>query len=601
MIDDDLTTKFFLDSGSEQLRKLHGWARSRQTAPWALFGTTIPRVAACTPYTVQLPPVIGDYVSLNVFSAIVALSGGGKGKAERVGKRAWPADITIVQGGSGEALAEMFTDRKDKRRLDAAIVTMNEIDALTGLAARQGSIYLPELKSAWFGEPLGQNNASKASSRHVAEHDYRLCLIVGAQYGHAQVIFGDVSGGSPQRFFWWPGSDPNMPRGTGIDPEPLDTTMPEWEFNRDGVAAIRYDADTGIEDVIRDNDLARNRGEGDALDGHAVLARCKLAALIAVMHQRQNVTVWDWELSGIAMEVSDRTRQSMLDHDRQAAQAKVKERAISRATFDEIIDQRHAETVRKRIVRLLSDRAMPRGELRRAMGKQHYREAFDAVFAHMEKVCQIVPIPGEKVAHYKLSPEFTGEPEFTPQNRSSDGVNQEFTGEPEATVTELDSRRSHESEPKFKSCGEWLAHHRQQLLDSGQTTTDGFAVRQAGRAAGYSDSAISMALHQAPEWVATSRRGGQNRTAQYDITGLSDGYKSAEELVREYLDTQVPANTDVIDKDHFAKWLPQYVTYRRAEREVISCGQVTVERDPQNATKTIWRVAPKQTPQENAS
>lgn len=441
MIDPELTKKFFLESDSDQLRKIHGWAESRQAASWALFGSVLPRVAALTPFTVQLPPVIGDYASLNIFCATVALSGGGKGKADRVGKRAYPADINVVQPGSGEGLAEMFTDRRDKPRLDSAIINANEIDAVAALVGRQGANLLPELKSAWMGEPLGQNNASKATSRHVDEHDYRLCLSVGAQYGHAGVIFSDTTGGSPQRFYWWPGTDPNMPRGTGDDPPPLDTTMPVWEFNHDGVAAIAYDPDTGIEDTIRDNDLARNRGEGDALDGHAILARCKLAALIAIMHQRQNVTVSDWELSGIAMQVSDQTRKTMLDYDRHAARAKVRDRAVARADGDDLYDTRRMDNMKKSVLRALERY----GE--QAEGKIASRYG-NAEKRHMAR--SALPLLEEDGLARSRKGEYNGAAttywspltqRVTPQNACSEGVTGRVTPDPNGkrTATEKPS------------------------------------------------------------------------------------------------------------------------------------------------------------------
>jgi len=547
VIDDDLTTTFFLESGSEQLAKIHGWARSRQTAPWALFGGVLPRVAATTPYTVQLPPVIGDYVSLNVFCAAVAASGGGKGKADRVSRRAWPADITVVQGGSGEALAEMFTDRKDKPRLDAAILVANEIDSLTGLASRQGSILMAELKSAWMGEPLGQQNASKATSRYVGEHDYRLCVSVGAQFGHAGVIFGDASGGTPQRFYWWPGTDPNMPLGTGDDPDPLDTTMPTWIANDHGVAEIGYD-DPEIAETIRNNDLARNRGEGDALDGHSILARCKLAALLAIMHQRQNVTSWDWELSGIAMQVSNAARNAMLEHDRRAARAKVRERAIGRATFDEIIDERHGTTVRNRIVRLLANGPMPRGELRRAMGKQHYREAFDAVLPHLEKISQVMVVDGEKAPHYKLNPEFTGEPRFTPDKASSGGVNHEFTGEPPANVTDLDSRRSSPDWATKPSAREWFETYIADLQAAGRTTITSNEAMDAGVAAGYTKGNIRAARSCHPDVTTVDRRGQGGAATWSIVPGAAPAeYISDAQWLDDYLDRQTANEIDPND------------------------------------------------------
>lgn len=546
MIDDDLSTTFFLESGSEQLRKIHEWARSRQTARWALFGSVLLRVAASTPYTVQLPPIIGDYVSLNAFGAFVSASGGGKGKGDAVGRRAWPADIAVVKPGSGEGIAEMFTDRKDKPRLNAAIITANEIDALTGLASRQGSILMAELKSAWMGEPLGQRNAGVATSRHVAEHHYRLCLSVGAQFGHAGMIFADTSGGSPQRFWWFLTTDPNMPLGTGIDPDPLDTTTPEWQPNADGVVEIIYDHPE-IAETIRAADLARNRGEGDALDGHAVLSRCKVAALLAIMHQRQNVTRWDWELSEIVMKVSDTARDAMVEHDRQAARAKLRERAIGRAVFDEIIDDRHGATVRNRILRLLANGPMARGELRRAMGKQHYREAFDAVLPHLEKIRHVVTVPGEKAMHYAINPEFTGEPEFTPESASSDGVNRQFTGEPSNNVTNLDSRRSGDSSATKPSCQKWFNNHIARLVADGETTASSFAVYAAGQAEGYTRQQLRTAASSHPDVTVIDRTGGK---ATWDITGSQQApYRSALEWVNHYLD-QLPAGTE-IDKDRF--------------------------------------------------
>lgn len=325
MIDDDLTNAFFLESHSTQLAKIHAWARARRVAPWALFGAILLRVSASTPYTVQLPGVIGGRVSLNAYCAFVSRSGGGKGISDKVARLAWPTDIEVRLPGSGEGISEPFVVRgketEDNERLNAYILTANEIDTLTGLASRQGSILLAQLKSAWMGEPIGQSNASKATSRHVKEHDYRLCLSVGAQPGHAKVIFDDASGGTPQRFWWMPTEDANMPRGGGEDPEPLNTTRPAWVFQPDGVAEIEYGIPE-IEETVIDAHLARQRGEADALDGHALLSRCKVAALLAIMHQRQTVSQLDWDMSEIVMQISDQSRTNLLEHDRRVARGK---------------------------------------------------------------------------------------------------------------------------------------------------------------------------------------------------------------------------------------------------------------------------------------
>jgi hypothetical protein len=59
---------------------------------------------------------------------------------------------------------------------------------------------------------------------------------------------------------------------------------------------------------------AKLRGEGDALDGHALLARLKLAAALGLLEGRQKVTEDDWRLAGTVMDVSDATRGGVQKH-----------------------------------------------------------------------------------------------------------------------------------------------------------------------------------------------------------------------------------------------------------------------------------------------
>jgi hypothetical protein len=63
------------------LQHIHDFALSRRASPWATLGIVLARVIAATPYRVVLPPLIGDVASLNIFLALVAASGGGKGSA----------------------------------------------------------------------------------------------------------------------------------------------------------------------------------------------------------------------------------------------------------------------------------------------------------------------------------------------------------------------------------------------------------------------------------------------------------------------------------------------------------------------------------------
>ncbi|MFN6549501.1 hypothetical protein ACP6C7_04125 [Mycolicibacterium septicum] len=525
-------------SATPELRTIYQWARARYAAPWAVFGAVLLRVSASTGPEVQLPGIIGGRASLNLLAAFVSPSGGGKGISDKVAREVWPAPIIERPIGSGEGIAATFMPpKKDGQEpITRAIFSVPEIDTLAGIAGRQGSILLAQLKSMAMGELLGQSNASDATTRIVQAHSYRCCLSVGAQPGHCGVIFSDTSGGTPQRFLWFPTTDPDMPATPATDPGPLNTALPSWSRASTDVVEIQYGPEEIALTVIAAH-IARQRGDSEALDGHRLLTRLKVAAVLAVMHHRMVVSELDWQLSETVMAVSDRTRDWILSEAKRAERAKVRDRAIGRAVFDEIIDDRHATTVRNRVLRLLANGPMSRSDLRRAMGKQHYRESFDALLPHLEKIRQVVIVQGDKAPHYALNPEFTGEPEFTPENRSSGGVNHEFTGEPSTNVTDLDSRRSRDSERPKLSCQKWLNQHVEQLRAAGHTTIESFAVIEAGQALGYTKGSIHQAVSAHPDMRTVDRKRGR---AVWSITPdyKPPRYESADAWLESWLDKQ---------------------------------------------------------------
>ena len=63
---------------------------------------------------------------------------------------------------------------------------------------------------------------------------------------------------------------------------------------------------------IREAHYQRSRGEGQALDGHALLTRLKVAAALSILAGHgEEVTDDDWHLAGLVMTKSDETRQAM--------------------------------------------------------------------------------------------------------------------------------------------------------------------------------------------------------------------------------------------------------------------------------------------------
>lgn len=490
---------FFLQSDSEQLEKIYWWSQSRLVSPWAVLFGVLLRVAASAPHYVQLPAVIGDRASLNLLCAFVGQSGAGKGNSAKVAALAWPADICTLPLGSGQGIAESFTQRPESDEIEAVIFDVPEVDTLTGLTKTQGSVLLPTLKCMAMGEQLGQTNATKGSSRNVPAHSYRACLSVGVQPGHANVIFEDTTGGTPQRFLWVPVTDPNISDGGFTDPDPLMTDMPLWTPDAHGVVEIVYRC-REIVNAIRENHIARNRGDADALDGHAVLTRCKVAALLAIMHQRVEVTDWDWAMSATVMEVSDRTRASLLQQEAEIRAAAVRERGRNDALRSEGRDEykrEQVESVKSSIIAALNNRggSASASDLKTALGKSHRRKLLPQAIAELVDEGLVVEMPVPGGARYRLVEAVQGEQRVQGVSSQINGDERGVQDERSGTVVSMESHRSPKADMSKVSCQKWFDAHLAELCAQGHDTVDGAAVRAAGEAAGYNRGQLYVAAN----------------------------------------------------------------------------------------------------------
>ncbi|WP_435594651.1 hypothetical protein [Tsukamurella tyrosinosolvens] len=397
-------------SATDELKTIYQWARARFGAPWAVFLAVLLRVAVSVPPTVQLPGLIGGRASLNLGVVFVGPSGTGKGVTDKIARLAWPKPLTELPLGSGEGISSPFKEPKDGgERCNAVLFSVSEIDTFTGIASRQGSTLKAQLKAALMGEMLGMTNASEATSRLAKEHSYRLGLSISAQPGHTGSLFDDTTGGTPQRFLWPLAIDPDMPATPGPEPAPLDTAPPMWRAGRDGVVEIQYGTPE-IADTVIAAHLARQRGEGDALDGHALLTRCKVAALIAIMHRRSVVSDIDWQLSATVMERSDQTRAWLLSEAKRMDREKIRGRALARAAGEEFISDRRLERAMKAVIRWLEKaegNELPANILRSKL-KADLRDHLGAALAELVDRGSLIEISVDRGHRYRLNSESTG-------------------------------------------------------------------------------------------------------------------------------------------------------------------------------------------------
>lgn len=296
-------------------------ALSRAVSPWAVFGCCVARTLALVPPAIVLPPTAGDDGSLNWFVAIVGASGTGKGMSARVAKRLVTDEVNVKAIGSGEGMVECYNRQPPKKDetstpVISVLFDISEISTLGAMSARSGQTTLDVLKQGFSGEGLGFSTRGRQGEA-VPENTYRMTVIAGVQPMAAGVLLDDLTG-TAQRFMWFPATDSRIQRNGPEWPVDnlggrltLSANFPRvWEVaNAMGAISIPEEA----VDAVWDARIARNQGLNDALDGHAVFAREKLAFALAYMDGRLEISSEDWRLSGVAAAVSDFTRDRTAD------------------------------------------------------------------------------------------------------------------------------------------------------------------------------------------------------------------------------------------------------------------------------------------------
>ncbi|BBX69585.1 hypothetical protein [Mycolicibacterium psychrotolerans] len=314
-----------------------------------LFGVSLHAVLAVPPQVV-LPPIIGGEVSLNLLLAVVGSSGGGKGTTDKTakaavrmkvgGRRVAPV-LPMLPIGTGEGINRTYAHaERDKLgsgqvalrwHTYAALFGCRDIATMDALTARQGSTLLPEMLKGYMGEELGFANADKDRRVILPMHSYRLCLSAGVQPENGAVLLNDQArrDGVPQRFLWTPvrpGVARNRRSADAKTVDPLTVEVPDFGIDpltfdvgdEDDDEAGIYDpaacplvpmgVASNIAQQIIDADAAKDLDpfgrSADPLAGHRLLAQLKLAAALAVLHNRTFVGPEDWQRAERLMVVS---------------------------------------------------------------------------------------------------------------------------------------------------------------------------------------------------------------------------------------------------------------------------------------------------------
>lgn len=388
------------------LTHIRDFARARRASPYGVLGVVLARVITQIPPNVTLPPLVGSQASLNLFVALVGPSGSGKGAAEQCGADA--VDVGEVESspvGSGEGIGHLYKRRDGQGNLHtirtAVLFTIPEVDNLTALGQRQGATLMPQLRSAWSGEKIGFAYADPKKALPIDKHTYRMGLILGVQPGRAAPLLEDADGGTPQRFLWMPVTDPHAP-----DVAPAAPAKQVWRSNWGGSwepdAFAEY-IELPIPDSVRleigITALSRLRGKSEALDGHAGLAKLKVAAALGLLDCRREINEQDWELAGHLMAVSDATRAGVVaflsDKMKRSNNARGEAEGNRAVMVEEKKAEAAAQRVARRVVAALASGELSKAEVRRAVAARD-RVYFDDALERLVAAGQVSVDKGEK-------------------------------------------------------------------------------------------------------------------------------------------------------------------------------------------------------------
>jgi len=392
----------------ESLAHVRAFAQARLTSPLAVLAVVLARVIATVPPHIVLPALVGSHASLNLFAALVGPSGGGKGAAE--GAAADAVDLGVVftaSVGSGEGLGHLFAHREKGaliRDRTTALLTVPEVDGLTALGSRQGATLMPQLRQAWSGEALGFAYADPAKRITLERHSYRLSMVVGVQPGRAAPLLDDADGGTPQRFLWMPTTDPDAPDDPPPAPEPRRLAGQLWEAEHRGLRPLVV-PDAAV-DAIRGARLARLRGEGDALDGHALLCRLKVAAALTLLDVRRGITDEDWRLAGVVMAISADTRAGVVRHLAERASAANLARGQAEGVRAAVAGEAAVAHAVRRVAPLLLRHLQRHGEQSRSELRKRLpardRAAFDDALEHLQASGQVDAVESDHGQRLRL-------------------------------------------------------------------------------------------------------------------------------------------------------------------------------------------------------
>lgn len=324
-------------------------AKSSLQSPEGVLVSAIALALAHTAPNVVLPACVGVEASLNLMTVLCGGSGDGKSVCRKLAAQALhfahAPELWTFNPSSGQGVAGQYQYLKKERGAApkmvrsrySALAVVEESDTIAALSSNPNSTLSSELRKAAMGESLGFGNVGDTQT-NLEEHDYRFVLMMCMQPELAGWLLGDSAGGLPQRFLWacvrdtrvWEGQkhpgvmEIVVPIEGRLNPAQSQVTEAELKAAADRgekvnvFSPIAYPrpryvmkvSDRIRNEVVQAAIVRKKRGDeaGVEFDGHAILARLKVAAGLSILSGGIDISDDDWELSNHILLMSNASR-----------------------------------------------------------------------------------------------------------------------------------------------------------------------------------------------------------------------------------------------------------------------------------------------------
>lgn len=272
---------------------------------------------------------------------VVAPPATGKGRGRKLSAPLLPecnptdgVPVQLRSIGSGEGMAQAYFDwaetgeagpggkpEKELCQVRYGVLFFTDEGAVWDkYAQRSGQTTIETIRSMFMAEPIGGTYASQHNRKvWLRELEYRAVIMISVQPGVVGSLLSDWQSGTPQRFLWAPAGDPGRRPGELPDwPGPLD-----WQPVGIDIQ-MRFDAPVHPirvdKRIMAEIDIGLCAGlnyqVGDMYNAHQNLLRLKVAMLLAILdgclHTGRAVSMQDWKLAGMFVEMSNATRNQVL-------------------------------------------------------------------------------------------------------------------------------------------------------------------------------------------------------------------------------------------------------------------------------------------------